>query len=61
MKLLFYIRNLPEGLLLKNDIVARVMAENMLSCKFTDALIHVWKKRNERTTDITSTATIRPL
>ena len=39
----------PEGLLLKNLIVARLMERNILSCKFLEALIHAMKNENDLT------------
>lgn len=35
---------LPEGLLLKNHMVAWVMPDNIALCRLTDALMHIMKK-----------------
>ena len=39
----------PDGLLLKNLIVARLIERNILSCKFLEALIHAMKNENDLT------------
>ena len=37
----------PDGLVLKNFIVARLIERNILSCKFLEALIHIVKNEKD--------------
>lgn len=41
---LLILSKLPEGLLLKNHMVACVMPDNIALCRLTDALMHIMKK-----------------
>jgi hypothetical protein len=51
---------LPEGLLLKNHIVARVMPENIALWREMDALMHIAKKHITLHTDNITTEATRP-
>lgn len=54
-------RILPEGLVWKKRIGARVMLENMLLCRRVDARIAIEKNMNERRRETTTRATTMPV
>ena len=55
------LRTRPDGFVLKNFIVARLMHRNIRSCNLVEALIHVEKNVIERTMVIITVETIKPV